>query len=121
MTIRLISMLLIISVVGLLLVLFGPAKSQENETSAIEPDLQSRFDDMIARDDRGFVVPPRGLSPDDRLTRRSGKWIKEDGVRYCDGYLTRAVDDKFCSEEVPSDWQPFEFNGNLYFVQPLTD
>ena len=51
----------------------------------------------------------------------SGKWIEQDGVPMCDGYLTRVENEDYCEAQVPEDWQPFEFDGRTYFMIPLTD
>ena len=49
----------------------------------------------------------------------SGKWRERDGVRVCDGYMTRFADQDYCSAEVPEDWVPFSFNGQRYYIQRL--
>lgn len=53
-------------------------------------------------------------------SRHSGRWIIRDGVRACDGYLTRRRDQDFCESEVPDDWVPFEFGGRTYYSAPLS-
>jgi hypothetical protein len=50
----------------------------------------------------------------------NGTWYDQDGSRICDGFLTRNIDEDFCAPEVPSDWVPFEFDGQTYYVQPLS-
>ncbi len=37
----------------------------------------------------------------------------------CEHYLTRVETEDFCSEDIPPDWKPFEFDGQTYFVKPL--
>ena len=49
----------------------------------------------------------------------SGQWVERDGQIVCDGYLTRVDDQDYCAAEVPDDWRPFTFDGELYYVQPL--
>jgi hypothetical protein len=49
----------------------------------------------------------------------SGQWVERDGQIVCDGYLTRFDDQDYCSADVPEDWKPFTFDGELYYVQPL--
>ncbi len=94
-----------------------PAEAPEDSTS--EPDLEltpeqpKLFGDPSAREN--------GSVPLDSPPRLSGEWIEGDGVRVCDGYLTRFENEDYCAAEVPSDWQPFEFNGRTYYVQPLMD
>ena len=50
---------------------------------------------------------------------KSGKWVQKDGILTCDGFMTRRADQDYCSAEVPGDWVPFEFDGQVYFLQPL--
>jgi hypothetical protein len=50
----------------------------------------------------------------------SGDWITRDGMRVCDGYLTRRQDQDFCDADVPNDWVPFEFAGRTYYAAPLS-
>jgi hypothetical protein len=49
-----------------------------------------------------------------------GTWYDQNGSRICEGFLTRNIDEDFCAAEVPIDWVPFEFNGQTYYVQPLS-
>lgn len=49
----------------------------------------------------------------------SGQWVERDGQIVCDGYLTRIDDQDYCAAEVPDDWRPFTFDGELYYIQPL--
>ena len=51
---------------------------------------------------------------------KSGDWVEEDGLVTCDGYLTRRDDEDYCAAEVPDEWVPFEYDGEIYFLQPLT-
>lgn len=37
----------------------------------------------------------------------------------CDAYLTSRETDGYCSDDVPPDWQSFEFDGERYFHIPL--
>lgn len=53
--------------------------------------------------------------------QQPGEWIEKDGARICLGFLTRNADQDFCAAEVPADWVPFEFNGNTYYMQPLSE
>jgi hypothetical protein len=48
-----------------------------------------------------------------------GQWRIENGARVCDGYMTRFADQDYCASEVPTDWTLFEFNGQLFYIQPL--
>ncbi len=50
-----------------------------------------------------------------------GNWVEIDGVRKCKGYLTKFEDNDFCLSEVPGDWEPFEYDGQIYYVQPLAN
>jgi hypothetical protein len=51
--------------------------------------------------------------------KRSGDWHLQDGELVCDGYLARSADEDFCADEVPEDWVPRKFNGQVYYVQPM--
>jgi hypothetical protein len=33
--------------------------------------------------------------------------------------MTRFEDVDYCAATIPDDWEPFEFNGTIYYVQPL--
>ncbi len=48
------------------------------------------------------------------------RWEYEDGAKICSGYLTRIDSQDFCAAEVPSDWVPFTYEGQTYYVQPLS-
>ena len=48
-----------------------------------------------------------------------GNWRQEGNARTCDGYMTRFEDVDYCAATIPDDWEPFEFNGTIYYVQPL--
>jgi hypothetical protein len=50
---------------------------------------------------------------------KSGEWVQKDGILTCDGFMTRRADLDYCSAEVPGDWVPFEYDGQVYFLQPL--
>lgn len=51
----------------------------------------------------------------------TGEWIEQDGSKICVGFLTRVADENFCASKIPSDWEPFEFNGHTYYAQPLSE
>lgn len=53
------------------------------------------------------------------LEQHEGNWVERDGALICEGYLTRYADEDYCASEVPEDWQPFEFDGQTYYLQPL--
>ncbi len=82
-----------------------PAEAPEDSTS--EPDLE--------------LTPEQLKLFGDPSAKEAGEWIEKDGMRVCDGYLTRFENKDYCAAEVPSDWQPFEFNGRIYYVQPLME
>lgn len=37
----------------------------------------------------------------------------------CQGYLTNNPSEDFCSDTVPEEWRPFEFNGEVIYAVPL--
>lgn len=49
----------------------------------------------------------------------TGEWIQRDGARVCDGFMTRVGNEEYCVAEVPEGWQPFTFEGETYYRQPL--
>jgi len=50
-----------------------------------------------------------------------GNWREADGSRICEGYMTRFEDEDYCASQIPEDWIPFQFDGETYYSQPLTD
>ena len=50
----------------------------------------------------------------------SGEWRYLNGEMICDGYLTRREDKEFCEPNVPDDWRAFRYDGEIYYVQPLS-
>lgn len=59
-----------------------------------------------------------GRQPSERF---SGKWQSERGALVCDGYVTRNSREDYCESQVPEDWQRFEFDGEIYYTQPLSE
>ena len=80
---------------------------EEPDDSTSEPDLE--------------LTPEQLNLFGDPSANDAGEWIEKDGTRVCDGYLTRFENEDYCAAEVPPDWQPFEFNGRSYYVQPLME
>jgi hypothetical protein len=70
-------------------------------------------------DESMTALQPQLTVPTDRIL--SGEWRVDNGQRICDGYLSRVEDEDFCVAEVPDDWEPFEYEGQTYYVQPLAD
>lgn len=50
-----------------------------------------------------------------------GTWRQQGNARICDGYMTRFEDVDYCAATVPDGWEPFEFNGTIYYAHPLAD
>ncbi len=102
-----------------------PAKAPEESTSEppdkLTPEQLKLLYKYMAREKRGFVIPPKTTMPWEDRPKFTGDWIERDGVRTCDGYLTQIENEDYCEAEVPADWLPFEFDGRTYFVQPLAD
>lgn len=97
-------------------------KELESELAdELTPEQLERLYEFLEEEDRAFVMPPKALAPSENQPEYSGEWIERDGVRECDGYLTRIEGEDYCRADIPTDWQPFEFNGKTFFVQPLTD
>ena len=51
---------------------------------------------------------------------RPGEWVREGGEMRCDGYLSPIEDDQYCSETPYQAANPYEFEGEVYFVQKLS-
>ncbi len=88
--------------------------------TGLTPEQQSFFDAVMARENRGFIIPPPDSERLEGQPDYSGQWIERGGVKECDGYLTSMEDEAFCSSEIPRDWVPFEFEGRTYYVEPLS-
>ena len=102
-----------------------PAKNPEESTSEpsseLTPEQLELLYEYMAREKRGFVIPPKTTMPLEDQPEFSGEWIEREGMHTCDGYLTRIENEDYCEAEIPADWRPFEFDGRTYFVQPLAD
>ena len=66
----------------------------------------------------GGAIEFRGLTGEPDLP--TGRWEYKDGAKICNGYLTRFESEDYCAAEVPKDWVPFTFEGETYYVQPLS-
>ncbi len=95
-----------------------PPNKPERE---LTPEQLRLFDELMAKEKRGFVLPPHDPESLKEQPVYSGEWIERGGDRICDGYLTRFEDEDFCSAEIPGDWEPFEFEGTTFYVQPLSN
>lgn len=60
----------------------------------------------------------RGESPHAEL--ESGEWEIVDGSRICHGYLTRIESEEFCAKSIPKDWKAYTYDGQTYYIQPLS-
>ena len=83
-----------------------PTDIEESNSVSVLPF--SSLEESAALED---YLREHGLAP--------GNWRYEDVARICDGYMTRFEDEIYCASEVPDDWVPFEFDGQIYYVQPL--
>ena len=63
---------------------------------------------------------PMDVWPKSSTGEYSGQWLEEKGIRRCDGYLAKGEDGDFCVAEMPSDWNPFKFEGQTYYSLPLS-
>ena len=98
-----------------------PEESTSESSSELTPEQLELLYEYMARKKRGFVILPKTTMPFEDQPKFSGEWIERDGMRTCDGYLTRIENEDYCEAEIPTDWRPFEFDGRTYFVQPLVD
>ena len=85
-----------------------PAKDPEESTSEpsseLTPEQLELLYEHMAREKRGFVIPPKTTMPLEDQPEFSGEWIERDGMRTCDGYLTRIENEDYCEAENPADW-----------------
>ncbi len=58
--------------------------------------------------------------PSPHADLKSGEWEMIDGSKICRGYLTRFDSEEFCAKSVPSDWKAFTYDGQTYYMQPLS-
>ena len=83
----------------------------------VQEELEAQLMVRMAEEEMGIFFQERT----GQIPPFPGEWVEKDGSRYCNGYLTRVESEDFCVSDVPSDWVPFEFDGQTYFVQPLSD
>ena len=85
--------------------------------------------DQVVPADEPIVAEVAIVNPDGTLDLRgvpgepdlsAGRWENKDGAMICHGYLTRFKSEDFCAAEVPDDWIPFTFDGQTYYIQPLS-
>jgi hypothetical protein len=93
--------------------------------SAVLAEEQTDESDTEPKQEYEQLTPEKkaeiyGDLTNENRTKRSGRWLKEDGASVCDGYLTQVEGEDYCAAEIPDDWQPFTFNGKTYYMQPLT-
>ena len=74
---------------------------------------------VMALSDDESRTPEFNRDLDAMMQRRFGRWLEENGSLVCDGYLTRRSSEDFCEEQIPAEWQAYEFNGKTYYVQQL--
>jgi len=111
-----------------------PLSKLEDPAAVLKPDFSAELEkDVLALLEaqlgvakvlEGSVQRDGTLIFRDPATRSSvltGEWIEKGRSRFCNGYMARVEDEDFCVSEVPDDWAPFEYEGETYFVQPLSD
>lgn len=98
----------------------GMGQRTTGQADASEANEPESTEQQLAEERDGFVVAPESPGPLDFRREHSGQWVERDSIRMCDGYLTRLESEEFCSSHVPSDWAPFNFDGETYYVQPLS-
>ena len=114
--------ILIALLVPLAVIAEDDAETEHRLPDSIQELSPEEFDRFLRElEEQGFAKLPMEPKSEQDERDYSGEWIEEDGVRYCDGYLTRNADEEYCSTEIPDDWQPFEFDGETYYVAPLSN
>lgn len=86
---------------------FGVAPAPAQPTSVLAPEIAL-----------GEIRDLRFRSTEDQL--KSGQWKSVNGSSVCDGYLSNVANENYCAAAVPGDWRSFTFNGQIYYVQPLS-
>lgn len=81
------------------------------EAPAYAPPLDP--DTLRITDEQGANVPAF-------LDLREGQWVERNGALVCEGYMTRFADENYCAAEPPSEWRAFEFDGQTWYMQPLS-
>ena len=84
--------------------------------SDIPSDGATSADKVLIQPDGSIEFPGPSGEPD----LPTGRWEYKDGAKICNGYLTRFESEDYCAAEVPKDWVPFTFDGQTYYVQPLS-
>ncbi len=64
-------------------------------------------------------TPQPHEEPDEQDLATESRWKRWGMVYQCNGYLSRDQSKDFCEEDVPSDWIPFEYEGETYYIAPL--
>lgn len=90
----------------------GPVVADDSTTA----DQETQF--TMESTERGWVyfrdgTVMRGKMPETPL-------FEQGEFRACNGFLTRNIDEDFCSSQAPSDRVPFEFDGQTFYLQPLS-
>jgi len=93
----------------------GPEAVVTDEMAEAEREAQIAME--LAEQEFGFIL--EGSIRPGELPQ--GTWFDQNGSRICDGFLTRNVNEDYCAAVVPGDWVPFEFNGQTYYMQPLSE
>ena len=77
-------------------------------------------DDLLSLSAPETRTPALGeLQPFPGSRHDRGKWVREGGVIWCDGYLTSVKSDRYCSEYPQPGGVQFDFDGKSYVMQPL--
>jgi len=93
-----------------------PAPEAVTTDAMAEVEREARIAMELAEEEPGLIL--EGSIRPGELPQ--GTWYDQSGARICDGFLTRNANEDFCAAEVPSDWIPFEFNGQTYYTHPLS-
>lgn len=83
-------------------------------------DLEFSEFEMQMEPEMHFEYLPRSHSPRPPRSDDLSQRYDLSNVFQCDGYLTNNPSENFCSETVPDDWTTHEFNGEVYYLVPLS-
>lgn len=93
-----------------------PVVIADQQTDDADAESIQDSEKLSPDDSEGMIID----LTDEGRSKRSGKWLTENGASVCDGYLTQVEDEEYCAAEIPDGWRPFTFNGKTYYMQPLT-
>ena len=98
----------------------NPHSALHDRVPAAEAEYARRRRDLyVLQEQCAALLSLHPPSVDSQNNARSGEWRVQDGMLVCDGYVVRNIDKNHCADQVPDDWVPRMYDGEVYYVQPL--